>query len=285
MVRRSVSILSGVLLASLAGGLHGQDEEKKIGWFDTAELSLVATGGNTEANTFSFKNALLRTFNAADLLLEAGALRAETTSFTRRVIGPSSTDFDLVEETQTELTAESLYLRGKFSQEISDLQSWFAGLGWERNEFAGIANRSSLGGGVRQRWFDNKGSKLSTEYGLFLTREGTVVAGSDEDFLALRLSWDYLRQLTKTTTFGSVLAIDENLDVTSDFRVDTTNLIAVSITDTLALKLSVQLLFDNEPAFELVEREFPEGVLSGDLVAVELDTLDSVVTIALVVSF
>lgn len=286
MLGRFAPILAALVVVSWAGELFAQEEEEKdTGWFDTAELSLVATGGNTEANTFSFKNALLRAWSESELLIEAGGLRAETTNFTLRAIGPSATDFVSLEESMTELSAESYYFRTKYSHEFSELLSWFAAAGWERNEFAGISGRSSVGGGVAQRWFDNDKSKFRTDFGLFYTKEQTLDGEPDDDFVALRLALEYRRELTGTTTFDSVFALDENLDTTSDYRVDTTNSISVSMTDALALKFSFQLLFDNEPAFVLVEREFPQGVFSGDMVAVELDEIDTVTTLALVVKF
>jgi hypothetical protein len=53
----------------------------------------------------------------------------------------------------------------------------------------------------------------------------------------------------------------------------------------LALKVSAQLKLDAEPALLEVPREDPAGVPAGDVVLVELEELDTVLSAALVVSF
>jgi hypothetical protein len=72
--------------------------------------------------------------------------------------------------------------------------------------------------------------------------------------------------------------------VTDDLRLDTTNALAVATTDRLALKVSLQLLFDNEPAFAAVPIAGAAPPAPTTLL-VELEDLDSILTAALVVSF
>src|SRR5690606_22147251 len=100
----------------------------------------------------------------------------------------------------------------------------------------------------------------------------------------IRLGWDYLNTLTPTTSLSSLLALDENLEETGDLRVDTTNAISVAISDRLALKVALQLLYDAEPAFAAVP-VLLDGVPTGEVARVELDELDSVTTVALVLEF
>ena len=82
--------------------------------------------------------------------------------------------------------------------------------------------------------------------GLTFVSEESVATGESDEFAGLRLSWDHSRQLTPSTTHGSVLIVDGNLDDSDDLRADLSNSLAVSISSRLALKTTLQLLFDND---------------------------------------
>ena len=284
-MRHQIAVVAVVWLAgTLAAPALAQDEEEKeLGWFNTTELSLVAIGGNAESETFSLKAAATRVWESSDLTLSAGALRAESTTVTRTAVGTPNS-FSLVEAEDTNLTAENYFFKSRYGRLVTDQLQWFGAAGWERNEFAGITNRYSLGGGVGHVWWQEDDKHFRTDYGLFWTQEEDLL-GLEEDYLALRLSWDYLRPLTQTATFGSVLALDENVEETSDFRIDTTNWVSVAISDQLALRVSLQLLYDNEPSLVPVPLTTAGGVPTGNTVLAELDELDTILTVGLVVNF
>ena len=106
-----------------------------------------------------------------------------------------------------------------------------------------------------------------------------------QTFAGLRISWDYLQKLTATTSFTSVLVLDENLADTEDFRADFVNSLLVSISGNLAFRTSFQLLYDNLPSLTVVELESPAGVPTGDSVLTELENVDTLFTVTLVVNF
>ena len=59
---RAVSQLTVFLaLTSLAttgvGMVYAQDDEQDLGWFDTAELTVVSTNGNANSSTVGFKTS------------------------------------------------------------------------------------------------------------------------------------------------------------------------------------------------------------------------------------
>ena len=64
------------------------------------------------------------------------------------------------------------------------------------------------------------------------------------------------------------------------------NSIAVTMTGRLALKASLQVLFDNQPAFDLVEVRgpAPASMPLGVSVPIELDDIDTIFTTALVIN-
>ena len=95
------------------------------------------------------------------------------------------------------------------------------------------------------------------------------------------------RKLGATTTYGNDLVVDENLDDTSDLRANLVNSVAVSMSRRLALKVSLQALYDHRPAFKeipLLDAPPPGGVTIGTVLD-RLDTLDTIVTASLVVDF
>ena len=51
-----------------------------------------------------------------------------------------------------EKTAENYYLRGRYDRNITERFFWYGGVGWDRNEFAGIKNRMTVFGGVGNLW-------------------------------------------------------------------------------------------------------------------------------------
>ncbi|MEM1246124.1 MAG: DUF481 domain-containing protein [Acidobacteriota bacterium] len=277
-------LLTAFLLFALP--VTAQDDGPEPGWYDTAELTYVTTSGNAEADTLGLKNSLQRIWDDAVFSLDAGALRVETTTIAR-FAQLSGDGFSVGEIKTSELTAENYYLRGRYDRNITDRFFWYAGAGWERNEFAGFTDRLTAVAGVGNIWWQEDRGHFRTDYGLTYTQQDDVVINPDFDdsFLGLRLSYDYLNKLTDTTEFTSVLIVDQNLDETDDLRADFINAVAVSMTERLALKASLQLLYDNMPALVAVDVVNAAGELTGDSVLAELEDLDSLFTLALVVNF
>ena len=283
--QRTVSLALTILVTAGVGTARAQDDDVELGWSDTAELTAVFTGGNAEASTVGFKNELMRAWESSDLALGVGALRAESTAFSRTAVGVSPVSFQVTKDSASALTAESYYARGQYDRELSARTFWYAGTGWERNTFAGVQNRYSWGGGVGNTWVDDDTSTFKTGYGLTYTVQDDVATTDNETFGGLRLSYDYRRQLTANTEFTSVLFADENLKDTEDLRTDLINAIAVSMNSQLALKVSWQLLYDNLPSQVGIPLTAVGGGSTGDTVFVELDGVDNLVTFALVANF
>jgi len=260
--------------------------EEPTGWTDTAELSLVATSGNSENTTFGFKNQLRRAWDRSSFQLDAGGIRVESKTFTRFAVG-APTSFNVVETSVTDVTAENYYLIGRYDRKITDRFFWFAGGGWDRNEFAGIKNRYNGFGGVGNVWVDTETVKFRTDYAISYTKQDDLidVPGVSDDFVGVRVGWNYLHQFGANTTYVNDLIIDENLDETQDYRANMINSVAVAMNSRVALKVGLQWLYDNEPSFEGVTLfDVPGGTVLGTVPA-QLDELDTVLTASLVVNF
>ncbi len=282
MLLRQSSFVAGlvaVALAVVAPAPGWAQDERKTGWFDTAELSFVLTAGNSQTTTLGAKNTLERVWERATFKLEAGGIRTESTVTTRTASG-SPTDFVISEEGESQVTAENYFARGRYDRNLSDRVFLFGGLGWERNTFAGFDNRYAVIGGVGNSWFDRDDTRFRTDYGVTYTVQDNIV-GARGEFAGARVSYDYWRKVLPTTDFYSTLILDENLDETEDFRADFTNSVAVAMSEKLALKTSLQLLYDNQPSLVAVPLE---GTPDTTVLA-ELDELDSIFTVALVAKF
>ena len=106
---------------------------------------------------------------------------------------------------------------------------------------------------------------------------------ADDGFGGIRFSVEVMRQLSATTEFNSVLVADENIEDTDDFRADWLNSLSVAMSDRLALKTSLQLLFDNKPSLLGVPLIDGGGMPTGNTVLTPSDEIDSVVTLTLVI--
>ena len=267
-----------VALVTLGTSATPADDEK-AGWTDAAEFSLVATDGNSESMSLGFKNTLAREWNSSGVTFRFGAIRIETT-------GPASAVDGVVTDGSSEVTAENYFANGRYDRKISDRFFWFAGAGWDRNELSGIENRYTAEGGVGNVWFDTDDVKLKTNYGVTYTDQEDVVPDPtvEDSFLGLRFAWDYRNKLSQSTTYTNVFVVDENLDETSDWRADMDNGLAVTLSERMALKVGLRFLYDNEPSLELVPNVDGAGAPLAP-VPVELDELDTLLTISLVVDF
>jgi len=265
--------------------LHLKAQDEKIGWSDSAELSYVVTEGNSEANTLGFKNALLGKWVESQFGLKAGAIRAESTTGDRRAVGTPSS-FQLIEPPK-EVSAESYFLNSQYDRNITERFFWGVGAGWDRSRFAGIQNRYTGHVGVGNIWLNREDLTFRTDYSATYTDQEDVleIPGTDKSFLGARFAWEYANAFGKNATYTNTLVVNENLDDTDDLRADMINSLAVTMNKRLALKVSLQWLYDNQPSFVDIALENPPGTFTGQTVAIELDELDTIFTSSLIINF
>lgn len=271
---------------SVAGLAHEEpgEEQPKLGWFDEAELSIVTTGGNAESETVAVRNTLRRLWEGATFRLRAGALRAESTAVRRFAVRSGPGAPQPAEESTTTLNAERYFLDARYDRDINERLFWFAGGGWSRNEPAGIRSRSRAVAGLGTTWFDDEDARFQTDYGLTFTDEETVSRTSDS-FAGLGLSWEYWRRIRSGVTYGNDLGVDVNLDDTSDLRLGMVNALSVQLSESISLKVSHELQFDNQPTLIEVPVLTPGGAVLPETVLVEADDVDTILSVALVVAF
>ncbi len=280
-VRMHAAVLASALtaLCVAATGTTALSGQEASGWTDVAEFTFVQTAGNASSSTFGLKNTLDRALENGAFKLSIGGVR---TSSTQRSTEATGTPGNFTPVESSGVTAANYFARARYDRSVSENAYVFAGSGWNRNTFAGIENRYNFVSGAGRAWRDSETLRFKTDVGVTYTIQDDVIPtpGASDGFFGLTASWDYLNQITETTQFTSELIVDENLKDTEDLRADFTNSIAVAISDQLALKTSLQLLFDNQPALE-------QFTLRGTTTQVtrELEKVDSVFTVALVVNF
>ncbi len=281
---RIVAIFAFAMLVATFSAVQAEDKD---GWTDVAEFSLVATGGNAESTSFGFKNEIARSWDKSGIVFKMGGIRVETTTKTVTAAGVDQVDFAFTETDESDTTAENYYFNGRYDRAISDRTFWYSGAGWDRNRLAGVDNRYYGEAGVGNNWHDTDDMKFSTFYGLTFTKQEDVFEHPDpalrpeDSFAGLRAGWDYLNKLSESTTFTNSLVFDENLDETSDWRGDMLFGLSTSMSEKLALKLGLRLLYDNEPSLQEVfvndDPLLPVGFV--------LDEMDTIFTASLVVNF
>ncbi len=253
-----------------------QDQEgKKLGWSNVADLGLVLTTGNSSTSTFSLDEKLSYAWTNADFNFRAGALRVQTTDDPFAV--GAEDDFDVIEDLTRELDTERYYLNGNYQRNISEGFFWTGGAGWDRDTNAGIENRTVLFIGVGNTWNNNERTVFKTDYNITFTRRVDEIPDPerDEKFSELRLAWDYRQQISSHTSFDSDLIFFAVVSDLSDNRFVTVNAITTQLNDMFALRFSVDLRYQHIPAFEEIDLETPEGLPIGEVVVrkKKLDTI------------
>ena len=295
-------------------------EEPKVGWSNTSDLSLVLTEGNSESATVGFSDQLQHTWKNARLEFEVNLVRSNKSDDRFFLVEPGlefpvggapSDPATTLIRPEPEPDLANYLLRAGYERQISPKWFWNAGASWYRNDDAGILNRYIVFAGVGNTWADNPRRRFVTSYGVSYTdrEEKEPDPEKDRRFAGARAGWDYTEHLNAATTFDSDLSINANLSDPSDYSVNNLNALTVSMNDRVSLKVSLQWLFENEPALEddldviaYVETVNPDGVPgSGDerfrtvssgatkLVlgssSARKDKLDTVIRTALVIKF
>lgn len=263
--------------------IAAQDADSPPAWADKAELSFVLMSGNSESNSLGVRNTLTRNFDSSTLSLDAGGIRVESGTITRTAVGTSQTDFTVSEQTNRETTAENYFAELRFDYELSDRTYVYSSGGWTRNRFAGVDNLWVGAAGFGVKLVSSDRTTFDVDLGATVVSEELVI-GETETFGGLRLTWEYKRQVTETAEFLSHLVVDENLSDTEDLRVEFDNSIGVAISNVLALKAGLKIVFDNQPALEEVDLfNAPGGTIIGSVLT-PLNEVDTQITVSLVVS-
>jgi len=295
----SLFTLAAIVLAALPTEAQGQGRRGRQsifdrrhivgepGWSGLTELRFVMTDGNAQTETLGFFTSSSYGWDNSWLTFNASAFRQERTTVQRIAAGLSPEDFELIEIENTELDAERYDLDVRFQHRLTPRTFWFLGGGWERNEFSGIQDRYFGWAGLGHLIKDSDRTLYRIDYGVSYTEEerGAGRALPSDGYPGIRVVSYLGRDLTPTTRFINRIALDTNLDETDDYRADMTNTLSVELSERFRLRLSVRSLYENERFGSLPLRDPDTRELTGDRVRIELDEMDTIVTIGLVAAY
>ena len=256
-------VVLGCMLLSGTGVSFGQqpsDEDRELGWSNATDLSYVLTDGNSSARTLGFANRLQHVWPEARFRLDVTSVRSDTADdpffrvdpgFVFPVGSVPDVTFQLIKSTPTPDVANYL-IGGQYDKNITEQFFWNAGASWDRNEDAGILHRYIAFAGVGNTWSDTENRQFSTSYGISYTDREEIEPDLEKDrrFGGARLGLIYLERLGDLTVFDSDFMTNVNLANPSDYSINTTNSLTVSMSERLSLKVSLQFLFENDPALE-----------------------------------
>jgi len=260
-----------LLLGGLASQARAQTEEPAaepdVGWSNSTALSLVVTQGNANTSSLGFNNVLKRNWKISEFRLRVDATRFDESDDRYAVVQPGDIPpnpppgFDLndlpyeVIEPPVEVDVERYFIEGRYSKKISEKLYWNAGASWFRDIDAGIIHRSIGFGGVGNVWWKRDDLNFRTDYGLSYTdrEEETPDPEKDDRFAGARFTWDYDNMWGKLTKYDNDLTLNFNLTDPKDYMVDMINAVTVKMSKILSIRVSLQFLYNNEPALEDVD--------------------------------
>ncbi|MGH7544848.1 MAG: DUF481 domain-containing protein, partial [Gemmatimonadota bacterium] len=160
MTRLGSAALCAILTLGTARAARAQPETAKRPWSNSADLSLVVTGGNSKTVNVSLSDQFTYTWPSSELALRGSALRTQTSQRTLTNVG-GEVQVDEVRST----TAEAYKVEGQYRHTIWRGFAWYVGAGWERNRFSGIDHRESLDAGLSYRFLGTEIQTLRAELG------------------------------------------------------------------------------------------------------------------------
>lgn len=203
-------------------------------WERKAELSLVATGGNTDTQTLGLGASVI--FRPAKWTTEA------KTAFVQS-------------ETDDIQTAKSLTADVRESYALSTRVELFGRYGYLADEFAGIDHRNTIDGGVGYKALLGPMHTLRLDAGLGYTRENRLV-GEDQSFALANFGAAYKWQLSKTADLTDSAIFTASLEDGDAWRFGNGFALTALLSQVFSLKLSHDVKVNNSPVegFEKTDR-------------------------------
>lgn len=227
---RKLLILATVLASALPQLSAAQ------GWTGTGEFGLAAARGNARSENLNAKLDFVNEDDRWKHVFGVSMLRAK---------GEIRGDFDGdgVPETLLETTANRWAANASSAFKMNERASWISALRHERDDFGTYESQSTFSIGFGYNLYSSDNGHLHAEIGPGYRRAKLAASGETESSGILRGVLDYRQVLTETTTLTNLLLVESGEDNTfaqNDFGV------AVSITETLALKAGLQARYNSE---------------------------------------
>lgn len=230
---RTKAILLTLTMVALTVGTAGADEGEATEdplWTGNLGLAYLSTTGNSDTTTFGLDLELVRRPTPWGMELEATTHRAEEDG---------------------ELTAERYAVQGRATRALGERWQLFAGVGGEKDEFAGYELQTYIDGGGTYAMVVTPTHDLSLDVGLRWTDEDRIEPESDVDFLSALVGAKYTWTMSDTSSLSQDVMVVPNLDESSDWRLSSLTALEAAINSRFAVKLSYEVRYRNEPVDEL----------------------------------
>jgi putative salt-induced outer membrane protein YdiY len=253
-------------------------------WRNQTEFSLVMTGGNASSSTLGLRNTLRRRMAQGEVRFDLESIRTDASRITRQAIG-SAENFRVEESRSSERTGERFLAQARLDRNLSERTFAYGSTGWERNPFAGFDARTVLAAGAGTRL---EGDAWQTKVGAALTY--TFQSDVDPDpsradrFGGVRGTLDHGQDLSEGSKLELKWVVDANAQQWSDTRGNLLQSVSTTLSDRLALKTTVQLIYQNDPPSRRTPLVTEAGVDTGTSVLIPLGKWDRSLSVALVVT-
>jgi putative salt-induced outer membrane protein len=236
MIQSQAAIVAGLLLTGLPLLVAQSADSLRL----TFDLGYVNTAGNTDVSTLNFGEHLSYTTG-----------RWTLAHFLTVVEGRS----------KGEETAAQYKTAGRLDRAFSPRFGAYGLGGFERNVFAGIAQRYEEGGGLTAKAVAQPHDQLSFEAGISFIQQRSV-ARVRETFGAGRTAARFKHNFGDATYVEQGVELLANLQDAKDRRVNSESALVAPISKRIALKISYLVRFDNqpEPGFNKSDRIFTTGL-------------------------
>jgi putative salt-induced outer membrane protein len=210
-------ILTGILGLGMAVWAGAEEAPPEKPWKNAAEVSVVNANGNSRATTTSAKNLFEYNWGKVSLLqLEGAALGARDSGG---------------------VTAENYMAREKVTWKIYGRNYVYEQFKWDKDRFAGIANRYDASAGLGRLILDLPKDKLNGELGGGYINEERTDAPRN-DFASGRAYAKYVHAFTESSSFSQDAEYLHNFENSKGYRLNTETALIASISTHLSLKSS-----------------------------------------------
>jgi len=241
-IKRGSLILLSLLV--LATAVHAADKP----WKDSGELSYVDTGGNTAVSTLSVKNKLQYKFtDQTEGSGKLGILTGETSGI------------KTAESYMTELRVDHLISERLYAALIA---------GWQKDLFAGLDARDSVGPAIGYKIFVGPKHFLKTEAGVdYVTEEYRTTPKTDADYARGRVYGEYGYDFTETNKFLQWVEYLHDFDNSYNYNLNSVTAIISSLNQYFSLKTSYEVRYDNVPVLAVPAKDTTDTLLGVSILA------------------
>ena len=224
MMPRYVPLLLVLTLLAPAP-VRAQDDADEGLWSGTAEVSAIATSGNSETRTLGLGGEVMFTPDGWHWLGRVAYVESEANDV---------------------LSARSTGALLEGAREFSERLQLYGRTAYRKDRFAGIARRLGVEGGVTLIVADTDTHTLEFQSGIGYTDEQRL-RGRNRSAPTLSGTGRYALALSETSELTEEVELVSDLDTGENWRVRNVVALSAGLTSLVSLKLSHQLSYLNDP--------------------------------------